>query len=159
MPTHARMEYIDFTNTAPAVATALRALSKAVDDAGLDKSLTELIKLRASQINGCAFCVQFHLNAARGLGVDQRKLDLVAAWRDAGIFSAREQAALAWTEALTKLSAESASDAVYAQVAGQFPAGELAHLSAAIANINAWNRIAVGLRFSPPAPAQPRSAA
>ncbi len=158
MQTHARMEYADFNQTAPAVAAALRSLSKAVDDSGLDKALTELIKVRASQINGCAFCVQFHLNVARGLGLDQRKLDLVAAWRDAGIFSTRELAALAWTEALTGLGTEG-TDAAYAQVSEQFSDAETAHLSAAIANINAWNRIAVGLRFSPPAPAQPRSGA
>ncbi len=73
-------------------------------DSGLDKALTELIKIRASQINGCAFCVQFHLNLARKAGVPQTKLDLVAVWRDAGVFTAREMAALAWTEALTQVT-------------------------------------------------------
>ncbi|WP_454732322.1 MULTISPECIES: carboxymuconolactone decarboxylase family protein [Cupriavidus] len=159
MPNHSRMEFTDFTGIAPGVAAALRALTKAVDDAGLEKPLTELLKLRASQINGCAFCLQFHLNLARAAGVDARKLDLLAAWRDAGIYTEREQAALAWTEALTLLGHDSASDAVYAAVSTQFQPAELAHLTAAIANINAWNRIAVSLRFSPPAPAQPRAAA
>src|ERR1700744_4044209 len=98
---NARMEYTGFTRTAPAVVAALTAISKAVSDSGLDKALTELIKIRASQINGCAFCVQYHLNAARKLNLSEIKLGLVAVWHEANIFTARERAALAWTEALT----------------------------------------------------------
>src|ERR1700678_2152026 len=101
MGTSPRMEFAEFDQKAPAARAALSALSKAVDDSGLEKALTELIKIRASQVNGCAFCVQFHLNAARKAGVSQTKLDLVAVWRDTGVFSAHERAALAWTEALT----------------------------------------------------------
>jgi AhpD family alkylhydroperoxidase len=146
----ARMEYQQFTQTAPAVYAALAALSKAVTDSGLDKALVELVKLRVSQINGCAFCLQFHLNIIRKLDVDPRKLDLLAAWRDAGVFGDREQAALAWAEALTDLSGHGPGDAIYAQVREQFSEQELAFLGTAIASINFWNRIAVGYRFTPP---------
>lgn len=149
----ARMEFRQFTVMAPAVYAALGALGKAVDASGLDKALTELVKVRVSQINGCAFCLQFHLNLIRrGLDVDPRKLDLVAAWRDAGVFSPREQAALAWAEALTDITNHGAHDEAYAQASAQFSETELAHLTAAIGAINTWNRIAVGYRFSPPMP-------
>jgi AhpD family alkylhydroperoxidase len=93
MPMNARMEFVDFNKAAPEASAALSALSKAVDDSGLEKPLVELIKIRASQINGCTFCVQFHLNVARKAKVSQTKLDLIAIWRDAGVFSAREMAA------------------------------------------------------------------
>lgn len=108
---HPRRRYEEFAKTASHA--ALLALGKSVDESGLEKPLSELVKLRASQINGCAFCIQYHLNVARQLGVAGEKLDLVAAWREAGVFSAREMAALAWTETLTDMSAEAASDATY----------------------------------------------
>ncbi len=145
-----RMGRNGFDRIAPAVIAALRALSQAVDDSGLDKPLTELIKLRASQLNRCAFCIQYHLNAARRLGVSAVKLDLVSAWNEAGVFSARERAALAWTEALTFMAAQSVSDAAYAEMQAQFAEPEIAFLTAAVAAINAWNRIAGALHFDPP---------
>jgi AhpD family alkylhydroperoxidase len=149
---HARMELEEFGKTAEDVANALRSISKAVAASGLDQGLTELIKICASQQNGCAFCTQFHLNAARRLGVPGKKLDLVAVWRDAGIFTSQEKAALAWTEALTALSPESITDEVYAEVKKEFGADKLAFLTSAIATINAWNRIAMAFRFAPPIP-------
>jgi AhpD family alkylhydroperoxidase len=145
-----RIDENQYYQTAPGATAALLALGKAVDDSGLDKPLTELIKLRASQINGCAYCLQYHLNVARKLGVSSVKLDLVAAWRDAGVFTPRELAALAWTEALTLMAEWSVSDAVYAELQEQFSASEIVFLTTAIANINAWNRIAGALRFTPP---------
>jgi AhpD family alkylhydroperoxidase len=148
----ARMEYSDFGKTAPGVVAALSALSKAVDDSGLEKTLTELIKIRASQINGCAFCLQFHLNVARKAKVSQTKLDLVAVWRDAGVFNARELAALAWTESLTRVTSDGVTDACYRDAMMEFSESELAFLTAAIAAINAWNRIAMAYRFTPPIP-------
>ena len=151
-----RMDYAAFTETAGGAAAALQALGKAVDASGLDKTLTELVKLRASQINGCAFCVQFHLNLARKLGVAPVKLDLAAVWRDAPVFTPRERAALAWTEALTGLAratGHGVEDHEYDAVRAQFSAAEVAFLTAAIANIQAWNRIAVALRFAPQVPA------
>jgi AhpD family alkylhydroperoxidase len=133
-------------------------LSKAVGDSGFDKALIELIKIRASQINGCTFCVQFHLNLARKFGVPQTKLDLVAVWRDAGIFSAREMAALAWTEALTHVTPSGVADEDFAAARNEFDESELVFLTAAIASINAWNRIAMAFRFLPPIPQETVSA-
>ncbi len=152
MATDARLEFAAFSQVAPGATGALSALSKAVVDSGLDKALTELIKIRASQINGCAFCVQFHLNLARKAGLPQTKLDLVAVWREAGIFTAREMAALGWTEALTKVTPAGVSDEAYENAVAEFTESELAFLTVAIASINAWNRIAMAYRFTPPIP-------
>lgn len=115
----------------------------------LDHSLIHLVKLRASQINGCAFCQHMHANEARKDGEQQHRLDVLPAWREVAIFSARERAALAWTEALTRLADQSVSDACFAEVNTYFSAKEIVNLSAAIATINAWNRIAVGFNFAP----------
>src|SRR6187551_2540381 len=100
---HARSEYKDFQTQAPDVYSAVLAMGQIAAKAGLDKQLLELVKLRASQINGCAFCVQHHVLLSERLGVPADKLHLVAVWREAPIFSARERAALAWAEALTLL--------------------------------------------------------
>ena len=152
-PAHApRISRADYDELAPAAVAALRALGKAVDDSGLEKPLTELIKVRASQINGCAFCIQYHLNVARKLGVAAPKLDLLAAWREAGVYTARERAALSWTEALTRMDRHSVSDATYAQVQERFTRSEIAFLTASVGAINAWNRIAGALHFEPPVP-------
>ena len=147
-----RVSMEDFAARAPALPAALRRLGEAIDASGLDKALTELVKLRASQINGCAYCVQFHLNLLRKLGVAPEKLDLITIWREAGVFSEREMAALAWTEALTEAPKHDASDEAYAALLTQFTEQEAIHLTAAIGLINAWNRIGVGLRFAPPIP-------
>lgn len=146
------LSYEQFDVIAPGARAALQAMGKAVDDSGLEKGLTELIKLRVSQINGCAFCIQFHLNIARRLGVAAAKLDLVAAWRDAGVFSARELAAFAWAEHVTKLDDGEATERLRALLHAQFSEAEVVHLTVAIANINAWNRIAGTLHFPPPIP-------
>jgi AhpD family alkylhydroperoxidase len=152
MAAETRMEYAGFIQTAPGVTTALTALSKAVSDSGLDKALTELIKIRASQINGCAFCVQYHLNIARKASVPQAKLDLLAVWREVGIFTAEERAALAWSEALTRVTPAGVTNESYEDALAQFGESKLAFLTAAIAGINAWNRIAMAYRFTPPIP-------
>ena len=145
-----RSDWPVFEKAAPAVIEALRMLGKAVDDSGLDKQLTELLKLRASQMNGCAFCLQFHLNLARKIGLTSAKIDLVATWREAGIFSGRERAALAWTEALTLMAQQPVPDNVFEEVKANFSEAEIAFLTASIGAINAWNRIAGALQFSPP---------
>lgn len=147
-----RIDRGEYERIAPAVVAALRAIGKAVDESGLEKPLTELVKVRASQINGCAFCIQLHLNLARQLGVEAAKLDQLAAWREAAVYSERERAALAWTEALTRMAARSVHDSVYVQLQAQFTQPEIAFLTATIATINAWNRIAGGLHFAPPLP-------
>jgi AhpD family alkylhydroperoxidase len=144
-----RITQQDFYKIAPAARDALIALGKAVDASGLPKDLTELLKLRISQMNGCAFCLNMHLGIARKLGVPAAKLDLVAAWRDADIYSPRERASLAWAEALTDFAHGDAMDAAYKALQQEFSQDEVAFLTAAIANINAWNRISVGLRFAP----------
>jgi AhpD family alkylhydroperoxidase len=137
---------------APEIYTAMGTLS-AKASAGLEKDLVELVKLRASQINGCAFCLQLHLNVARAAKVPASKLDLLAAWRDAGIYSAREATALAWTEVLTRLSSNVVTDADYQAVRQAFTEQEVAHLSTTIGVINVWNRICTGFAFAPPIPA------
>src|SRR5579864_7814864 len=116
---HARKEYGDFQALAPDAYQTVLALGGLAAKAGIDKQLLELIKLRASQINGCAFCVQFHILQAERLGVSADKLNLVVVWREAPQFSARERAALAWTEALTLLPG-GVSDEVYAQASAEF---------------------------------------
>lgn len=147
----ARPTYKAFTERAPDVYAGLAALTKAVDAAGLDKGLTELAKLRASQLNGCVFCLKFHLGVARKAGVPQEKLDLLAAWREAPAFTAREKAALAWTEELTRLGAEPASEEAWAVVLKEFSRDEAVFLTVAVATINAWNRIGIAFNFAPPA--------
>ena len=156
---HARSERKDYSALAPDVAEIMLALSQAAAKAGIDKQLLELIKLRASQINGCAFCVQFHILQGESLGIPADKLNLVVVWREAPLFSARERAALAWTEALTRLT-EGVSDEVYAEARDAFSEKELAYLTSAIASINVWNRLGVGYRWTPPArPTAVRAAA
>ncbi len=152
MPHAGRLSYEEFERIAPGARNALLAMGKAVDESGLEKSLTELVKLRVSQINGCAFCVQLHLNVARRLGVLAAKLDLIAAWRDAGVYSARELAALDWAEDVTKLRHGEAPGHLRAELDAHFSEDEVVHLTVAIANINAWNRIAATLHFPPPIP-------
>lgn len=147
---HVRVDYATFRKLAPGAGAALSSLGKAVDDAGFDKELTELIKIRVSQINGCAFCLQHHLNIARKLGVKQEKLDLVAVWRDAGVFTQKECAALAWCECLTNIATSGAPDDAYAAVRAYFTEAETVFLTIAIGTINNWNRIGVALRFAPP---------
>ena len=147
---HARKEYKDFMALAPEAYEVVLALGKVAAAAGLDKQLLELIKLRASQINGCAFCVQYHVLQSESLGMPTDKLNLVVVWREAPQFSARERAALAWTEALTLLS-DGVSDEVYAQASAEFTEKELAYLTSAIASINVWNRFGAAFRWTPPA--------
>jgi AhpD family alkylhydroperoxidase len=147
-----RIAYETFQKTAPGAQAALLAMGKSTEESGLDKSIVELAKLRVSQINNCAFCLQIHLNVSRRLGVPQDKLDLVATWHEAGIFSEKECAALAWAETLTRLADRSVPDAAYDAVRKHFSEDEVIALSVAIANINAWNRLGAAFRFAPPIP-------
>jgi AhpD family alkylhydroperoxidase len=147
---HARREYEDFETLAPDAYEIVAALGKAASKAGIDRQLLELVKLRASQINGCAFCVQFHILQGEGLGMSADKLNLVVVWREAPLFSSRERAALAWTEALTELDG-GVSDEVYKQASAEFSEKELVYLTSAVASINVWNRFGVAYRWTPPA--------
>jgi AhpD family alkylhydroperoxidase len=147
---HARSEYSDFQKLAPDAFEVVMKLGKVAAEAGLDKELLELVKLRASQINGCAFCIQFHILQAEKLGVSLDKLNLVVVWREAPQFSARERAALAWTEALTLLP-NGVSDEVFAEASKEFSEKDLIYLTSAIASINTWNRFGAAYRWTPPA--------
>ena len=147
---YARKEYGDFQKLAPDAYEGVLALGGFAAKAGIEKPLLELIKLRASQVNGCAFCVQYHSLQAEKLGVPTDKLNLVVVWREVPQFSARERAALAWTEALTLLTS-GVSDDVYEQARAEFSEQELMYLTSAVASINAWNRFGVAYRWTPPA--------
>jgi AhpD family alkylhydroperoxidase len=145
---HARSEYAAFRAQVPDILEALLSLGKLAAKAGIDEELIELIKIRASQINGCAFCLQYHILQAEALGVFVDRINLVAVWREAPQFSARERAALAWTEALT-LVAGGVSDEVFAEASAEFSERELSYLTSAIAAINAWNRYGAAYRWPP----------
>jgi len=146
---HSRSEYTDFQKLAPDAYEIVRSLGRVAAEAGLDKELLELVKLRASQINGCAFCVQFHILQAEKLGVSIDKLNLVVVWREVPQFSTRERAALAWTEALTLLP-NGVSDEVHAEASKEFSDKELIYLTSAVASINVWNRFGAAYRWTPP---------
>lgn len=144
------MAYEDFTAGQKEVVAALRQMSTAATAHGLEKELVELVKIRVSQINGCAFCLQYHLDLARRLGLEERRLGLVAAWRDAGAFTPREMAALAYAERLTLLAHRHLGDADRPVPGTVLSGADIEHLTIAIATINAWNRIAAALHFAPP---------
>ncbi|CAH0264885.1 MULTISPECIES: carboxymuconolactone decarboxylase family protein [Pseudomonas] len=142
---------IDFYTASPDAFKAMLALENAVMKLGLEKSLLELVKLRSSQINGCAFCIDMHTADARKDGETERRLYAVTAWREAPFFTPRERAALAWTEALTRLSETHAPDADYELLNQHFTPKEMVDLTVAINTINGWNRLAVGFRKMPEA--------
>lgn len=141
----------DFYTASPDAMKAMMALENAVSKLSLEKSLLELVKLRSSQINGCAFCIDMHTADAIKDGETPRRLFAVTAWREAPFFSERERAALLWTESLTQLSLTHAPDEDYEAVAAQFSPKELVDLTVAINTINGWNRLAVGFRKLPQA--------
>jgi AhpD family alkylhydroperoxidase len=141
---------IKIYKTSPELYDAMMALSNAAAK-DIDPELGELIKIRASQINHCAFCLDMHLRDARKHGVSDQKLDVLAAWEEAGdVFSERERAALALTEAITELGNGHVSDEVYARAAAVFSERELGQVIAIAVTINAWNRINVTVRLEPP---------
>ncbi|RYY01326.1 MAG: carboxymuconolactone decarboxylase family protein [Gammaproteobacteria bacterium] len=135
--------------TQPAIAKALLGLAQAAIASGLEVSLIHLIKLRASQINGCAFCQHMHANEARHDGETQTRLDVLAAWHEVPIFTPRERAALGWTETLTLVAGKGVSEEEFKKVSAEFTQTEIINLTAAIVAINSWNRIAVGFNFIP----------
>jgi AhpD family alkylhydroperoxidase len=137
---------LDFYKASPDAAKAMLALEAAVKARGLEPGLLELVKLRASQINGCAYCVDLHSRDASRQGESERRLHAVAVWREAPFFSERERAALAWTEALTRIAETRAPDADYAWLSSQFDERERVDLTLAINAINSWNRLAIGFR-------------
>jgi AhpD family alkylhydroperoxidase len=137
---------IDYASVFPAGAQAIVALQRTVDTAGLEPLLLELVKMRASQVNGCAYCLDMHSKDARALGESEQRLHLLAAWREAPCYDARERAAMAWCEDLTLISKRGAPDAVYNRLEQTFSAEEIVVLTLAILAINGWNRLAISMR-------------
>jgi AhpD family alkylhydroperoxidase len=137
---------LDYAHVLPEATRALSQLENVVESSTLEPKLRELVKLRASQINGCAYCVDMHTKDATALGEDPQRLHMVAVWREAPMFSPRERAALAWTEAVTLIAQTGAPDDVYEEIADQFDPAEQVALTLAIVAINGWNRLSVGFR-------------
>ncbi len=148
---------INFYKAAPETVSALRGLEHAINQSGLEPSLRELVRLRASQINGCAYCIDMHSKDARAAGETEQRLYGLNAWRETPFYTDRERAALEWTETITLIAGEHAPDDVFQRVSQHFSETELVNLTMAIASINAWNRLAIGFR-SVPGSYQPRPA-
>ena len=141
-----RMNYFQ---AAPESIKALLALETQITTSGLEQSLIELVKTRASQINGCAYCINMHTQDARKHGETEARLYLLNAWRETPVYTERERAALAWTEAVTLISETHAPDELYQAVRAQFSETETVNLTMLIATINAWNRLAISFRAVP----------
>ena len=137
---------INYVQVAPNAYKAMRGLEEYVASSGLEKSLYELVKTRASQINGCAFCLDMHTKDARKAGETEQRLYALSAWRETPFYTERERAALEWTEALTLISDTDVPDALYENVRKQFSESEIVALSMAIIAINGWNRLAISFR-------------
>ena len=141
-----RMEY---PKVAPGVSQAMSQLERQVRESGLEAPLLDLVKTRASQINGCAFCLDMHTKDARAHGESEQRLYALSAWRETPFYTDRERAALAWTEAVTLVSETHVPDDVYEQAREQFSEEDLANLTLAIVAINGWNRFAISFRTVP----------
>jgi AhpD family alkylhydroperoxidase len=142
-------ERFDYRALAPAGYRAMLALETAVRGSGLDHALIDLMKIRASQINGCAYCIDMHTLEARARGETEQRIYLLDAWRESPFYSERERAALAWTEAVTLVADGHIPDAAYDEVRAQFSEAEVAALTFAIVAINGWNRLAISSRAEP----------
>ena len=140
---------IDLMHVNPGVVQSLLGLERQVSKARFDRKLLDLVRMRASQINGCAYCLDMHSKDARANGETEQRLYGLEAWRETPYYSSRERAALEWTEALTLVSETRVPDEVYERVREQFPEDELVHLSLAIVAINGWNRLNVSARTVP----------
>ena len=149
---------MNFYQAAPDTMKALMALETQIASSGLDQSLMELVKTRASQINGCAYCIDMHTTDARKAGESEQRLYLLNAWREAPLYTDRERAALAWTEALTLISETHAPDEDYEAMRAQFSETEAVNLTVLIGAINAWNRVAISFRAIHPVKAKAAAA-
>jgi AhpD family alkylhydroperoxidase len=150
---------VDHKRVLPDARKALLGLDAVGRQSTLEPALLELVRVRASQINGCAYCLELHTNDARARGEDERRLHVLAAWRHAACFTPRERAALAWCEAITLLPQTGAPDELYEDLEPLFSPQEIVALTVAIAAINAWNRLAVatGMKGGLDVPAEPVS--
>ncbi len=145
---------LSYSKIAPQGVDLLRQLDSYTKASGLELDLLELVKLLASQINGCAYCIDMHTKDARSRGESEQRLYGVSAWRETPFYSERERAALAWTESLTDISRDQVPDEVYEQARQHFSEKELVDLTLAVIAINGWNRLAIGFR-TPPGSYQP----
>ena len=145
----AHTKRINYQEKAPKALKAMLELEKYVAGSGLERSLYELIKLRASQINGCAYCIDMHSKDLRKAGETEQRIYSLVAWKETPFYTERERAALAWTEALTLISDNEVSDELYTSVREHFDEGELVSLTMGIIAINGWNRLAIGFRTVP----------
>jgi len=143
-------ERFNFYKAGPDAMKALVALDTAVGKLGIDPLLLDLVKLRASQINGCAYCVDIHAGDARKKGDTERRLYTISVWREVPFFTSRERAALAWTEAITRVADTHAPDSDYEMLAAEFNETERVNLTLAINLINCWNRMSIGFRKAVP---------
>jgi AhpD family alkylhydroperoxidase len=142
-----RMNYFQI---APEPIKTLMALETQIRGSGLEQSLIELVKIRASQINGCAYCIHMHTQDARKHGESEQRIYLLDAWHEAPVYTDRERAALAWTEAVTLISQTHAPDDVYNEVRAHFSETETVNLTMMIVSINNWNRLSIAFRAIPP---------
>lgn len=145
----AHTKRINYQEKAPKALKAMLELEKYVAGSGLERSLYELIKLRASQINGCAYCIDMHSKDLRKAGETEQRIYSLVAWKETPFYTERERAALAWTEALTLISDNEVPDELYTSVREHFDEGELVSLTIGIIAINGWNRLAIGFRTQP----------
>jgi AhpD family alkylhydroperoxidase len=139
-------ERIKYSKTAPEAAEILRSLERYITKTSLEPELVELVKLRASQINGCAYCIDMHTKDARSRGESEQRLYGVSAWREAPFYNERERAALAWAESVTLVSEDQVPDEIYNLAKAQFTEKELVDLTWVVIAINAWNRLAISFR-------------
>lgn len=140
---------LDYYSASPKAMKAMIALEALTSSLSIEAPLLHLIRIRASQLNGCAFCTDMHSVEARRAGETDRRLYAIAVWRDSGFFNLRERAALAWTDAVTLLAESHVPDDVYEQARAQFNEGELVDLTMAVSTISNWNRLAVSFRQIP----------
>ena len=138
---------INYSAVEPGVVRAMLGLHTYLEKSGLEPALLDLVYLRGSQMNGCAYCVDMHSKDLRAKGGSEQKVYLTAAWRESPLFSERERAALAWTEAVTALGREGVPDDVYEQAREQFSEAELVNLTLAVVAINGWNRLNIAFRI------------
>ena len=137
---------LDLKKVQPRAMKPMLALDAYIQGCGLEASLIELVKTRASQINGCAYCIHMHTRDARAAGESEERLYLLDAWRESPLYTARERAALAWTESLTLVAESHVPDAVWEEARNQFSEAEMVDLTLLVTTINARNRIAIGFR-------------
>jgi AhpD family alkylhydroperoxidase len=140
---------INTAKVSPGAYRAMFGLESYVRQSGLEPSLLELVKMRASQINGCAYCIDMHSKDARAHGETEQRLYALSAWRETPFYTERERAALAWTEAVTLIAHDHVPDAVYEEVRQHFTEEELVNLTMAVVAINGWNRLAISFRAVP----------